>query len=361
MNRIQRFRLSMVTAVLALIGLCSGAVANKKFDATGTWNLKVSRPGRPVQESILKLQKNGDQLVGVVTDSQGRMGTIKDAQLKGSDLYFRVEAVRDGQKFSFAYTGKLTADAMKGTATGKVVGRELKFDFDGTRLKETGSIAGSWKLALAMAGGRRGQRAGARPAGTGRRPGGGGAGGRGRQGAALTRQILLNLKQEGGKITGDFVGFSGKPASIQDVKFKDGELSFKVPQEMGPNKVTIRFVAKPVGDKIQGIAKIQMPFGVREIPFQGDRLKTTMASAAGTWKLRVVFKDGPTVEPTLKLAQAGTSLKGVYVGEHGETPIDNALIFGDEVTFDVARDRNGKTYRLHYQGKVQGRHAQRQR
>jgi hypothetical protein len=283
------------------------------------------------------------------------MGTIKDAQLKGSDLYFRVEAERDGQKFSFTYNGKLTADAMKGTATGKVVGRELKFDFDGTRIKETGSIAGSWKLALAMAGGRRGQGAGAQPAGTGRRPGaGGGAGGRGRQGAALTRQIMLNLKEEGGKITGDFVGFSGKTASIQDVKFKDGELSFKVPQEMGPNKVTISFVAKPVGDKIQGIAKIQMPFGVREIPFQGDRLKTTMASAAGTWKLRAVFKDGPTVEPTLKLAQAGTSLKGVYVGEHGETPIDNALIFGDEVTFDVARDRNGKTYRLHYQGKVQG-------
>jgi hypothetical protein len=345
----------MVTAVLALIGLCSGAVANEKFDPTGTWNLKVSRPGRTVQESILKLEKNGDQLVGVITDSQGRMGTIKDAQLKGSDLYFRVEAERDGQKFSFAYNGKLTADAMKGTATGKVVGRELKFDFDGTRIKETGSIAGSWKLALAMAGGRRGQGAGARQAGTGRRPGaGGGAGGRGRQGAALTRQIMLNLKEEGGKITGDFVGFSGKPASIQDVKFKDGELSFKVPQELGPNKVTISFVAKPVGDKIQGIAKIQMPFGVREIPFQGDRLKTTMASAAGTWKLRAVFKDGPTVEPTLKLAQAGTSLKGVYVGEHGETPIDNALIFGDEVTFDVARDRNGKTYRLHYLGKVQG-------
>jgi hypothetical protein len=355
MNGIQRFRLSMVTAVLALIGLSSGAVANEKVDPTGTWNLKVSRPGRPVQESILKLEKNGEQLVGVVTDSQGQMCTIKDAQLKGSDLSFRVEAERDGQKFSFVYIGKLTADAMKGTATGKVVGRELKFDFDGTRIKATGSIAGSWKLALAMAGGRRGQGAGARPAGTGRRPGpGGGAGGGGRQGAALTRQIMLNLKEEGGKITGDFVGFSGKPVSIQDVKFKDGELSFKVPQEMGPNKVTISFVAKPAGDKIQGIAKIQLPFGVREIPFQGDRLKTTMASAAGTWKLRVVLKDGSTVEPTLKLAQAGTALKGVYMGAHGETPIANALIFGDEITFDVARDRSGKSYRLHYQGKVKG-------
>ena len=234
MNRIQRFRLSMATAVLVLIGLCSGAVATDNFDPTGTWNLKVSRPGRPVQESILKLQKNGDQLVGVLTDSQGRVGTIKDAQLTGSDLSFRVEAERDGQKFSFAYKAKLTADAMRGTASGKVVGRELKFDFDGTRIKETGSIAGSWKLALAMAGGRRGQGAGARPAGKGPRPGAeGGAGGRGRQGAALTRQIMLNLKEKDGKITGDFVGFTGKPAAIQDANSRMANCRSKCPKKWG--------------------------------------------------------------------------------------------------------------------------------
>ena len=351
MNSRRRFGLRLVAASLAVLNLLSSAVAEEKLDPTGSWNLRAIRPGRPAQESILKLEKSGDQLVGVITDSQGRIGSIKDAQLTGSAISFRVEVEREGQKLSFDYKGKLDKDAMQGTVKSKIVGRELSFDFDGKRVKANATLSGSWKLSLAFGGGPRGQ-GGARPQSGTPRPAG--TAGRGRQGGGLTRQMMLNLKQEGGKVSGDFVGFSGKPASIQDVKLKDGELSFKVPQEMGPNKVTITFVAKLAGEKMLGTAKILMPFGTREFGFQGEHLNTPMVSATGTWKLRVAVKDGPTFEPTLKLSQTGTSLKGVYVGEQGETAIDNALIFGDEVTFDVARDRNGKKYRLHYQGKIKG-------
>jgi hypothetical protein len=225
--------------------------------------------------------------------------------------------------------------------------------------KQKSTLSGSWKLSMAFAGGQRGQ-GGARPPGAARpqnataRPrGSGGRGGQG-GGGALTRQIMLNLVEKDGKISGDFVGFSGKPAAIQDAKLKDGELSFKVPQQMGPNTFTLNFVAKLVGDKMEGTSKIATPAGNREFAFQGERLKTPTVSTAGTWKLRIALKDGTTFEPTLKLSEVGTSLKGVYVGEQGETSISNALIFGDEVTFDVARDRGDKKYRLHFQGKVKG-------
>ena len=83
-------------------------------------------------------------------------------------------------------------------------------------------------------------------------------------------------------------------------------------------------------------------------------MKSPTANAAGNWKLHVAVKDGPTFEPTLKLTQTGTLLQGTYVGEQGETAIKNALVFGDEVTFDVTRERDGKKYRLHYQGKING-------
>ena len=116
----------------------------------------------------------------------------------------------------------------------------------------------------------------------------------GRTSGALTRQIMLNLTEKDGKISGDFVGFTGKPAAIRDVKLKDGELSFKVPQQMGPNTFTINFVAKLAGDKMQGTAKIATPAGTREFPFQGERLKTPTVSAAGTWKLHIALRDGTT-------------------------------------------------------------------
>ncbi len=358
--------LTLLAVVLALGGVGSRVAADDKVDPVGAWALKVQRPGRPVQESTLKLEKNGDQFVGAITDGQGRTGSIKDLQLKGSDISFRVETEREGQKFTFVYKGKLTGDTIKGTVAAKIAGRDMNLDFDGKRMKENTTLAGSWHLAMAVGGGGGGRGPGARPrtqagqpgGGSGgggqgnrpRRPGGGGGGGRG----GLTRQIMLNLKDENGKISGDFVGFTGKPTAIQDVKVKGSELSFKVPQELGPNKVTTTFVAKLVGEKMQGTAKMQMPFGVREFPFSGDRMKGNAAIATGTWKLRVPLKDGPTFEPTLKLTQSGTTVKGVYVGQQGETPIENALMFGDEFSFDVSRDHDGKKFRLHSQAKIKG-------
>ena len=121
---------------------------------------------------------------------------------------------------------------------------------------------------------------------------------------------------------------------------------------MGPNTLTINFVAKLSGDKMHGTAKIATPSGVREFPFEGQRLKTPTVNAAGIWKLHIVLKEGPVFDPTVKLSEAGNALKGVYVGEQSETSVSNALVFGEEMTFDVARDRDGKKYRLHFQGKV---------
>jgi hypothetical protein len=334
-----------LAASLLIFGLTSSVLADEKIDPAGTWVVQASRPGRPAQESTLKLEKNGDQLVGVITDAQGRTGTIKDAKLTGNDIAFRVEVERDGQQFNFLYKGKLTKDAMKGTVAAKILGRELTFDFEGKRAKENATLSGSWKLSLG--GPQRAQGAGSGPVG---------AGGRGRPGGGRPGmpQMMLNLREEGGKVSGDFIGFGGKATPIQDAKLKEGELTFKVPQELGPNKVTLEFAGKLAGDKLQGTAKIPLPQGTRSLGFQGERMKAATANAGGTWKLKVALKDGPTFEPTLKLTQTGTTLKGAYVGEQGETPISNALIFGEEVTFDVNQSRDGKKYKLHYQGKVKG-------
>jgi hypothetical protein len=45
-------------------------------------------------------------------------------------------------------------------------------------------------------------------------------------------------------------------------------------------------------------------------------------------------------------------LTGAYVGEQGETAINDGLILGDEVMFTVVCKRDGKKYKLKYTGTV---------
>jgi hypothetical protein len=310
---------------LAIAGLTTGLAAAEQTDPSGTWVLKFGKQAGPARESILNLEKDGDKIAGVVTDSQGRKLPIKDAELKDGNLSFKVTFEAQGQQINLLYKGKLAADTYKGKVTLSVPGREFSFDFDGSRKKETAEagLSGSWKVTIEFSPGRR-------------------------------AEPILRLRQEGDRVTGSYVGAGGKELQLEDVKFKDGELTFHVSDEMRGNKAKFDFVGKPKGDTMSG--KVKVAFGTRNLdrPFQAQRVKTPTANLAGEWKLKVPLKDGPTLEPTLQLSQGGSSLTGTYVGENGKTKITDAVVFGDEFTFEVAREQDGKKFKLRYQGKVKG-------
>jgi hypothetical protein len=74
----------------------------------------------------------------------------------------------------------------------------------------------------------------------------------------------------------------------------------------------------------------------------------------GTWKWTVTFGD-QSRETTLKLKLDGDNLTGTISGrENSENPIEEAQFKGDEVSFKVTRERNGRKYTSKYQGKVSG-------
>ncbi len=66
-----------------------------------------------------------------------------------------------------------------------------------------------------------------------------------------TREQTLKLKLDGGKLTGALVGRNGE-TNIEDAKFKDGELSFKVVRERNGQKFTSKYQGKLSGDTIKG-------------------------------------------------------------------------------------------------------------
>jgi hypothetical protein len=66
------------------------------------------------------------------------------------------------------------------------------------------------------------------------------------------REMTLKLKLDGDKLTGSMPGRDGQETAIEDGKYKDGEVSFKVTRERMGNKFTIKYTGKVSGDTIKG-------------------------------------------------------------------------------------------------------------
>lgn len=193
--------------------------------------------------------------------------------------------------------------------------------FQGTQTKETVNIAGAWKVQITTV-------------------------------AGQNLEASVKLKQDGGKLTGVYIrGDSEIP--IQEAKLQDDELTFQVVRDQGGQKLTMKYSGKVAGDVIKG--KVEFEFGGQtgSMRLEAKRVKA-VANAAGTWKLTTATDFGRTFEHTVKLTQAGDHVSGVYLGQQGETAIANARIEGDDLSFQVTRERDGKKFTLRYQGKVTG-------
>jgi hypothetical protein len=314
-------RRALVIVAIFSAGPCA-VRAETPSNPAGTWQVRFVRPGRPPGEAMLKLEKAGDKYVGALTDGQGKTTPIKDARFSDGELSFRVTYDRQGQPVTVTYKGKVTEDAIKGQVTFEALGMKRSIDFDGKRVNEKDLLAGLWKITLTVD----------------------------------TEKLhpVVVLRQAGDAVSGDYVGHYGDKAPLREGKFQSGELSFQVPDKINGSAVVFHYVGKKTGDTIKGTVKFGSGNQAGSLPFEAHKSQMPTADVGGIWKLRIALKNGPTFEPTLKLAQEGMALSGTYVGEQGETPITDALVLGDEVTFDVARERDGKKYKLHYQAKVKG-------
>jgi hypothetical protein len=324
MMRSANLFLAVLAASLCMPVFSTPVWGEGKLDPTGSWKLLVKTPGRPTQESILKLEKGGDKFVGVMMNSQGLSTPLKDIELKGDALSFRFAFKRDGREFSFLYQGKLTADTYKGQGSLNIFGQKRTFDFEGKRMSaEAVTLAGLWKITVVLEAGQK-------------------------------LQPTLRLKQQGDNWSGGYLGTAGKEVPLQDVKLKDGELSFRIVDKIEEDKVPFHYVGKLKDNTLSGTVTLGAGKQTASLKFQAQKVETPTAKIDGIWKLKVHYKDGVTFEPTLKITQTGSAFSGSYTGEQGDTPIAEALIFGDEFTFEVVRERDKKGYRLKYQGKVIG-------
>lgn len=81
---------------------------------------------------------------------------------------------------------------------------------------------------------------------------------------------------------------------------------------------------------------------------------TWAADVTGKWTGEMAGRNGQKREVSLNLKADGDKLTGSMGGRMGDTDISDGKIDGDNISFDVVREFNGNSMKLHYTGKVSG-------
>jgi hypothetical protein len=128
--------LTLATCAVLMLGAASQAQA---ADATGTWTW--SRPGRnggEAQKLTLKLKADGEKLTGSLT-SPGRQGgdpvktEISGGKVKGDEISFSVTREFNANKMTIKYSGKVSADMIKGKTESERNGQPQSRDWEAKR------------------------------------------------------------------------------------------------------------------------------------------------------------------------------------------------------------------------------------
>jgi hypothetical protein len=89
----------------------------------------------------------------------------------------------------------------------------------------------------------------------------------------MKRTSTLTVKKEGDKLSGKMVWQDKKESKLEDVKCKDGDLSFSAEREVMDNKFTIKYKLKVEGDTLKGKGEVDIGGETRSFDFGGKREK----------------------------------------------------------------------------------------
>jgi hypothetical protein len=172
-----------------------------------------------------------------------------------------------------------------------------------------------------------------------------------------SRVITMELQQEDAKVTGTIIGPDDNELEIREGKITaDGKLTFLLPIERDGNNLRVNFNGQSSGDTITGNTKyINQQGEEREREWVAKREKKSAAhDVSGEWKSAFKRQDGTSMETTLHLKQTGDKLAGKSSwGNGNETELQEGKVQGDEVSFRIIRERDGRTITTKYRGKIQ--------
>jgi len=84
--------------------------------------------------------------------------------------------------------------------------------------------------------------------------------------------VTIKLKLDGDKLTGT-VSVADMESKIEDGKYKDGDISFKVNREFNGNQITIKYKGKVKGDTFKGKRELERDGQTNTREFEAKRSK----------------------------------------------------------------------------------------
>jgi hypothetical protein len=318
--------ISLAALTLSCLGLSSAALAVDQ-NLAGTWKSSFTLQNGQTIESTLKLKQEGDKLSGVSIGRNGSETPLEDVTLKDDQLSFKITRERNGEKVTTKIVAKVSKDNLKGKLETNYGGENRTLDWEAKRAEtaETSSgsstgVAGNWKYDLNVAGNE--------------------------------LNLVLNLKQDGEKVTGK-VTTGDIELPISEGKITGDAISFKIAVDRDDMKFTSKYSGTVSGDNIKG--KIHSDFGGQEhdMDWNATREKA-VASATGTWKWVVTTDSGDSIDLSMKVKQENDKLSGVVILGENESPISEGMVKGNDVTFKVTRELDGTTRVSKFKGTLEG-------
>ena len=142
--RFQKHLLATLSAVSLGALLALGYVEQAKSadaastDASGTWSWTMrGRQGGADRKITLKLKVEDGKVTGTMStpgrNGQTRETEIKEGKLAGDQLSFNIVRERNGNTMTTKYSGKVSADTIKGTQEFERDGETQKRDWEAKR------------------------------------------------------------------------------------------------------------------------------------------------------------------------------------------------------------------------------------
>jgi len=200
--------------VLAACLAVPAAAAAQSVDPLGTWSASFNTQNGVIP-ATLKLQKSGDKITGTISSDQGESPVEAQVKDKALTVWFNYNA--NGQAIPIEMTGTIDGDAAKGTMT---AGGSPAGDWTATRAKDAkdakeppkaaaasgnASLTGDWSVSLQL--------------------------------DTITATPSLSLKQDGDKLTGEYVSQMYGKAPVSGT-VKGTEVAFTVSLTVEGNTVT---------------------------------------------------------------------------------------------------------------------------